>query len=572
MELRGARERPEHEPRTPPQPAEPGLLRASAGMALGTMVSRITGFLRSTVLLWALGSALLGDAFNLANSVPNALYILVAGGALNAVFVPQLVRAMHHDADGGTAFGQRLLTLTTLILAGVTVVVVVAAPWIVQVYASPALLAPENRPYFDLTVTFARYCLPQVLFYGLFVLFGQVLNARGRFGPMMWAPVLNNLVSIAVFTTYIAVSGAHTPGQLGAGEKALLGLGSTAGIAVQTLVLVPILLRVGFSFRPRFDFRGAGLGRSGRLALWTIGFVVVNQVWFMVAARLTTGAGAAARQAYGDDVGYGLTPFLNAWAIVQLPHGVIAVSIVAALLPRMSRSATTGDLADVRASLSQGLRTTAAAVTPAAFAFLVLGPAMCVAMFDHFGSMNTASAQVIGYVLMGFAVGLVGFCGQYVTLRGFYAFEDTRTPLVNQVVVVAVSIGLAVAADQTLPPRWRTVGIAVAYSLGCWLGFGLNLAVLRRRLGQVDGRRLLRSHLVMAVAAGLAAGVAAGLAWLLTVTLGSGAGASLVVLVVGGTAMLAAYLGLARWLRIEEVGEIVRLARDMVLPARRRHR
>ncbi|REF37826.1 murein biosynthesis integral membrane protein MurJ [Thermasporomyces composti] len=546
------------------------LLRASAGMAIGTVVSRVTGFVRTLVLVWALGTALFGDAFNLANSVPNALYILVAGGALNAVFVPQLVRAMTRDPDGGEAFGQRLLTVATLILLAVTVLAVVGAPWLVSLYASSSLAAPENRPYFDLTVTFARYCLPQVLFYGLFVLLGQVLNARGRFGPMMWAPVLNNLVSIAVFTSYIGISGAHTPGEISAGEKALLGIGSTAGIAAQMLVLVPIVARTGFRLRPRFDFRGAGLGKSGRLALWTIGFVVVNQVWFFVSARLTTGAGIAAEQAYGDGVGYGLTPFLHAYTIVQLPHGVIAVSIVSALLPKMSRSASIGDIAAVREDLSQGLRTTAAAVMPAAFAFLALGPWMCVAMFDHFGAMNTESARVIGYVLMGYAVGLVGFCGQYVSLRGFYAFEDTRTPLFTQTVLVATSIALAVVADATLPIRWRTVGVATAYSIACWVGLAVNLAVLRRRWGHVDGRRLLRTHLRVGAASLVAAVVAFGVAVLCALALGDGALGALVAVVVGGVVLLAAYLALAWWTGIEEVTDVLAMVRDVVARARRR--
>lgn len=552
------------------QKVDAGLLRASAGMALGTMVSRTTGFVRTLVLVWALGSGLFADAFNLANSVPNALYILVAGGALNAVFVPQLVRAMTHDPDGGAAFGQRLVTITTLILVAVTVAVVAAAPWIVQVYASTSLSAEEHRPYFDLTVTFARYCLPQVLFYGLFVLFGQVLNARGRFGPMMWAPVVNNLVSIVVFALYIAVSGANTPGEITAGETALLGIGATVGIVAQTVVLVPILLKVGFVLRPRFDFRGAGLGKSGRLALWTVGFVIVNQIWFLVSARLTVAAGVAASELYGDEVGYGFTPFAHAYTIAQLPHGVIAVSIVAALLPRMSRSAAIGAVGEVREQLSEGLRTTVATVAPAACAFLALGPSMCVVMFDHFGSMNTESALVIGYVLGGFAVGLVGFCGQYVTLRGFYAYEDTRTPFFTQTLLVAASVILAFVADQLLPVRWRTVGIATAYSVACWFGYIVNLLVLRRRLGGIDGRRLVQTHLKVGVAAAVSTAVAFGVARLVATAGGVGPGPALLAVAGGGSALLASYLVLARWLRMQEIRDVLRMARDIAVRSRRR--
>jgi putative peptidoglycan lipid II flippase len=543
-----------------PQSRGSGLLRASAIMALGTIVSRLTGFLRSLVLVWALGTALFADTFNLANTIPNSLYILVAGGALNAVFVPQLVRAMKNDPDDGQAFGQRLLTLTALVLAGMSVVAVVAAPLLVGLYASGDLKEPANRPYFDLAVVFAWYCLPQIFFYGLYVIFGQILNARGRFGPMMWAPVLNNLVSIAVFAAFIVVSDARTPEEITGGEVALLGLGSTLGIAVQALCLVPVLRRAGFQLRPRFDFRGGGVGKSGRLAIWTIGYVVVNQVWFLVATRLTTGVGAEALRLFGDDTGYGLTPYLNAYLILMLPHSVITVSIVAALLPRMSRSAADNDPAQVRADLSQGLRLTAVAIIPAAYAFLALGPELTVTLFNY-GQVGEPSARFMGYVLMGFALGLVGFSSHHVVLRAFYAYEDTRTPVFIQVVVVATSIACATAAYAVLPVQWKTVGIAGAYGVGYWVGFLLALAVLRRRIHGVDGRRLASTYLRAGAAGLLAAAAAFGVARLVNVSL-DGAVSPVVALVSGGVVLGAGYLALSWSFRVREITELLDVARQ----------
>ncbi len=540
------------------EPGEPSLLRASAVMAAGTVVSRVTGFVRSLVLVWAIGTALFADSFNLAKTIPNSLYILIAGGALNAVFVPQLVRAMKNDPDGGEAFGQRLLTLTSVVLAGMSVVAVLAAPVLITVYASGDLLQPVNRPYFDLAVTCAWYCLPQIFFYGLYIIFGQILNARGRFGPMMWSPILNNLISIAVFAAFIYVSDATSPQTITHGEIALLCLGSTVAVAAQALCLIPVLRRAGFRLRPRWDFRGGGVGRSGRLALWTIGFVLVNQAWFLVSTRLTTGVGAEALHTFGADRGYGLTPYLNAFMILMLPHAVITVSIVAALLPRMSRAAADADHAGVRSDLSQGLRLTAVAIIPASAAFLALGPDMTVALFMH-GQVTEESARFMGYVLMGFAIGLIGFSSQHIVLRGFYAYEDTKTPVFIQLVVVAASAACGIAAYIVLPLEWKTVGIAVAYGLGYWIGFFLSIGVLRRRIGGADGRRLASTY-ARAGGAALVGGVLAFVvARLLTGALGTTAVGSACAVAAGGAVLGGVYLVLARWFRVREITELLGL-------------
>jgi len=534
------------------------LVRASAIMALGTIVSRVTGFVRSLVVVWALGTALFADTFNLANTLPNSLYILIAGGALNAVFVPQLVRAMKDDPDGGEAFAGRLVTLTALLLAAASAVAVLAAPLIVRLYASGELLEPAHRPYFDLATTFAALCLPQIFFYGLYVLLGQILNARGRFGPMMWAPILNNLVAIAVFGCFIWISDADSPQTITQGEIFLLGFGSTAGIALQALCLVPVVRRAGVRLRPRFDFRGGGIGKSGRLAAWTICFVLVNQLWFLISTRLMTGVGAEALQLYGTEQGYGLTPYVNSFLIVMLPHSVITVSIVAALLPRMSLAAAEGDPARVRSDLSEGLRLTAVAIIPAAAAFITLGPYLTVALFMH-GQVQLESARFMGFVLIGLAVGLVAFSSQHIMLRGFYAYEDTRTPVFIQLALVATCIAGAVTAYLVLPVHLKTVGIGVSWSLGYWLGFGVSLAVLRRRLGGIDGRRLVSTY-ARAGAAALTAGAAAtGVAHLVESSVGTSAVGAAAALGAGGLVLLAGYLGLARLLRVSELDILLRL-------------
>ncbi|WP_394428033.1 murein biosynthesis integral membrane protein MurJ [Streptomyces sp. SGAir0957] len=233
-------------------------------MAAGTVVSRVTGFLRTLVMAAAIGVGVLNDSYQVANVLPTMVYVLVGGGALNAVFVPQLVRAMKNDDDGGEAYANRLLTLVVVVLAGVTVVCVLAAPALVHLM-SPDIASDPRR--MAITVAFARYCLPTMFFMGAHVVLGQILNARGRFGAMMWTPVLNNVVIIAAFAGFIWAFGDFTssgtsPETITPQGVRLLGLGTLLGLAVQALAMLPSLRDAGFRLRPRLDFRGHGLGRA----------------------------------------------------------------------------------------------------------------------------------------------------------------------------------------------------------------------------------------------------------------------------------------------------------------------
>ncbi len=536
-----------------------GVLRNSAVMAVATVGSRLSGFVRSLVLVWALGTAIFADSFNLANTIPTSIYILVAGGALNSVFMPQLVRAMKRDHDGGEAFAQRLITLVAIVLATMSIIAVITAPWLVQLWANPSMLGPQSRPYFDIAVMLSRYCLPQIFFYGLYVILGQILNSRGRFGPMMWAPLLNNIVSIAVLLAYINIGhhlDAHTVTGL---DKAVLGIGSTLGIAAQALCLLPLLKKVGFLFRFRFDLRGNGLSTSSRLALWTIGFVIVNQVWFIIASRITTGVSAQIRHE-GRPGGFGLTPFLTAYTIFQLPHSVITVSLVTALLPTLSRLAADADFAGMRTDLSYTLRTATAILAPAAAVFVVLGPLLTQAIFTS-GPVPPTAARYIGLVVAAFGPAVIPFSSHYISLRVFYAQEDTRTPLFVQFIVIGISITCALIANAVLPVEHRTIGVAAAYGVGYWIGFLVNLAILNRRLDGVDGRHIGSTY----VRAGLAASVAGLIGWLaahvLTAALPPGRVYLLATGLVAAAVLAAAYLVIAKLLRLSELDDILHVLR-----------
>ncbi|MEU0170558.1 murein biosynthesis integral membrane protein MurJ [Streptomyces iakyrus] len=531
---------------------QPSAIRGGAVMALGSLASRLTGFVRSAVVVAALGTALLGDAYNVANTVPNIIYILLIGGALNSVFVPELVRAAKEHDDGGAAYTDRLLTVCLVALTAITAAAVLAAPWIVDAYAD---YSGAQR---DLTVALARFCLPQILFYGVFTLLGQVLNSRDRFGAMMWTPVLNNAVVIAVFGLYLVIAGdAVSAGQVTDAQMVLLGAGSTAGIAVQALSLVPSLRGAGFRWRPRFDWRDSGLARPLRAAVWTLLLVLANQVAYWVVTRLSTSAGVRA-DAVGVTAGVGYTAYSSAYQLWVVPQGIITVSLVTALLPRMSRASADGDHDRVGEDLSRGLRTAAAAIVPAAIAFLVLAPQLTGVAYQY-AQVTDEDTQAIAWVLMAFAPGLLAFSAQYVLSRGFYALGDTRTVFFLTLVIASANAGLSATVYALLPARWAVAGMAGAYAIACTAGLVCTAYVLNRKLRRAGARRgfdtahVTLTHLKLAAACLPGAAAAYVVSGWSTTRLGNGPAGDLTGLLLGGTAIAVSLVALARPLRIAEV-------------------
>ncbi|AXI78612.1 murein biosynthesis integral membrane protein MurJ [Peterkaempfera bronchialis] len=534
-----------------------GLLSSSAVMAAGTLVSRGTGFLRTMVIAAAIGVSTMGSSYTAANTLPTLLYILVGGGALNAVFVPQLVRSMKNDEDGGNAYANRLLTLVMVAMAGVVFVTVLGAPLLVRMVSESVMQDPASA---DTTVALARYCLPCIFFMGVHVVMGQILNARGRFGAMMWTPVLNNIVVIFTFGMYLWAFGTfgHTgvkPQTISPEGVRLLGVGTLLGLVVQSLAMVPYLRSAGFRFRPRFDWRGHGLGHAARLARWTFLFVLVNQAGFLVVTQLATAAESVAAK-HGFE-GVGLAAFSNAQLIWQLPQAVITVSVMSAVLPRISRAASDNDAGAVRDDISYGLRTSAVAVVPAAFLFLALGPWIGSVLYGIGG--HTGGRQV-GYMLSAFALGLIPYSVQYVLLRGFYAYEDTRTPFTNTVWVAATNAVASALCYVLLPSQWAVTGMAAVYGLAYVVGVVVAVPKLKRRLGELDGKRIGRtySRLMLSCVPSAAIGVGVALAVSHAV---SGWFGDLATLAVAAVAQLLAFVVIARQLRVEEVNAMVGMVR-----------
>ncbi|MGW9313136.1 murein biosynthesis integral membrane protein MurJ [Streptomyces albidoflavus] len=526
-----------------------GLARSSLLMAVGTVVSRATGLIRQVLQAAALGTGLLASTYNTANTVPTSLYTLLIGGALNAVLVPQLVRARATEPDGGRAYEQRLVTLVVCVLGVGTALAVWAAPEIVGLYMRDT---PGSHEAFELTVTFARFLLPQIFFYGLFGIYGQVLNAREKFGAMMWTPVLNNVVLVAMFAAYLGLMVA--PGRvedITADQVRLLGIGTTAGVALQALALVPFARAAGFRFRPRFDWRGTGLGRSVHAAKWTLLFVLANQVALTVVTHFANAADQELPEA-----GAGYTAYMYAQTIWLLPQSIVTVSLVTALLPRMSRAVAEGRVGDLRADLTRGLRISGVVIVPTAFLFLALGPQIAALLFAH-GAADAASVRPLGQMLQAFGPGLIAFSAQYLLLRGFYAFEDTRTPFFMAAWVAGVDIALASACHLLLPARWAVVGMAGAYTLSYLAGLALTARLLRRRLGgRIGTGGLGRAYGKVLCAAVPAAGLGWAAARAVSGPGGPGAAgtwSTAVALASGVLSTAVAYLLLARLLKVEEV-------------------
>ncbi|MBD3947414.1 murein biosynthesis integral membrane protein MurJ [Nocardioides ganghwensis] len=531
---------------------EQRILASSAVMAAGTVVSRASGYIRATLLVVALGSGLRGDLFAIANTLPNMVYILLAGGIFNAVLVPQLVRRIKDDADGGDAYASRVITLSALFLGAVTVLLVLVAPLVLRIYLADGYLDPDRAAHLESIIDLTRWCLPQVFFYGMYVLVGQVLNARGSFGPMMWAPIANNLLSVLMLVVYLVLHGATGRGPeradaLGTGPEVLLGVGSTLGIVVQFLVLVPYLRASGFTYRPRFDFRDPELKRTLSLGIWTVLFVVATQTAYLVVVKLASGGAV--------DDGTGYLVYSNSLLIMMVPHAIVTVSLATAILPRLSSYAHDGRLADLGSTVGSTLRTSLALVLP--FAVLLPITAGDVAGFA-FGWASAEEAATFAPTLAVFGPALVFFTVHYFMLRGFYAMEMTRLVFFIQLAVSLTNIAVATVLVPRGSPEDTAPLLVVAYLASYAVGAVASYVLLRRTVGGLETPQLVRFLVRMAVVL-TAAGAAAWLVELSMAGLGEYPG-PLGSLLRGGLSaaagMLVVLLG-ARLLRVREVTGLV---------------
>ena len=421
------------------------LVRSGAGMAVGTLVSRATGFLRTLVLVYALGTLALGNAYNNANTLPNAVYYLMLGGIFTSVVVPLLVRAARRDPDRGEAYTQRLFTLGTLALLAVTVVATLLAAPLVDLYA-PTIHGAEH----NLMVVWAYFFIPQIFFYGMSSLIGAILNTRGRFAAPMWAPVVNNLVVIVIGGLYVVTVGLDKePSSISAAGVQLLGIGTTLGVVAQTVALFPSLRAAGFRWRPTLGFRPGEVTEMGRMAGWMTVYVTATFVGNLV-AQIIANVAAPGRNGY--------SAYSIAWQLFQLPYAIIGISVITALLPRMSEHASARRYSLVRDDFSIGVRLASVLVVPAAIYLAVLGGPLAEFLFSY-GSNTPAEAKYIGEVFGLFALGLVPYMLTQLQLRVFFSFRDSRTAALVGLLMMCVSIAGSLIALHVLPaatwsPGW----------------------------------------------------------------------------------------------------------------------
>ncbi|MEV2278493.1 murein biosynthesis integral membrane protein MurJ [Nocardiopsis sp. NPDC049922] len=464
------------------------IARSSAIMAVGTICSRVTGFVRTIVVAAAIGTQLLGDAYQVSGMVPYMIYDLLIGGLLASVFVPFLVKRRKLDADGGDRTEQRLVTLMLLALFAMTVLSVLVAEWFIRIYAGGF-----GDAQYDVSVILARYLVLQIFFIGASGLASAMLNARGRFGAPMWAPVVNNLVIIGVCLWFLSVAGpGSTPEDLLANpsQLALLGLGTALGQVVQAAVLVWALAAAGFRWRPRLDLRGSGLGEAAGAASWMMLYIVVAQAGALVSTNVATRAGAAAAD-LGYETGAGIAAYKFASMLFQLPYAIIAVSVITALLPRMSEHVAAGRKDQVRSDFSRGFRLSSVLLVPISVAMLVFAVPFCVMIYAQ-GSTSAADAEAIGRILMVFVVMLVPFTLFQLQMRVFYALGDTRTPALVSIPAEIAHATTAFALLLWMEPQSVVLWLPVPYGLYYVVGSVIMWVLLHRRLNGLDGRRTAR--------------------------------------------------------------------------------
>jgi putative peptidoglycan lipid II flippase len=519
-------------------PTEAGrrLLRSSVVVGVGTGASRVTGLLRTIAIAYALGTLLVGDSYNLANTTPNVIYDLVLGGILAATLVPVIVERFERDESRSI---DALATVVTLVLVAVTVVATALSPLLIRLYTvgkEPAEAEQQIRLAVPLLVMF----MPQVFFYGLSTLWTAILNAKRSFAAPAFAPVLNNVIVIALFLALPRlIDGELTVDALLDDTPLLLlvGLGTTAGIAAMALVLWPAMRRAGVRLHWNPNWRDPAVVRVARLSAWTFGYVAANQVVFLVMITLVNGTGEGR-----------VAAFTYAWQFFQLPYGLFTVSIMTTFTPELAAHVTRRDLGAYRRRFAQGLRLGALVILPTAVAYLVLAEPAVTVLLER-GAFGDASTDITTYALRWLAVGLPGFAAFVYTMRGFYAFQDTRTPFFLNLFQNALQIALSFA----LLPLFGFGGVIAAFSIGYTVAAAVALVTLRTRAGGMGDRELaagIGRHVVAAAAMGVS---------LLAVValVGNAIAALLIGVVVGGVV----YLGVLALLRSGELAELRDLRR-----------
>ncbi|WP_427015860.1 murein biosynthesis integral membrane protein MurJ [Pseudarthrobacter sp. P1] len=532
--------------------------RSSAGMAVGTLASRILGFIKGIILGVAVGGTVVANVFDSANQVPNVIYILIAGGVFNVVLIPQIVKASKLP-DRGADYISRLLTLGIAVLLVLTVVVTVLAGPLTH------LLTQGYSPgQMRVAIAFTTLLLPQIFFYGLYSLLGQVLNAHNSFAAYAWAPVVNNIVAIGGLLAFIAVAGSagsteHTIDNWSSSQTLLLAGTATLGIVVQSMVLIWPVKKLGLKLKPTFGFRGTGLGATGRIAGWSMATMVVGNLSFLLIGKIATIAtGAQSDGAVSAQSSIAGSFALNrATEVYIMPHSVIALSIATVLFTQMSRAAANHDTAGVRLALSRALRATGVATIFAAVALLVLaGPFGML-----FGGDKEYAGRQVAITLAILAMGSPFLSINFILNRVFYAAENAKTPFFIQSILVVFGVGSALLA-ATFPPSMIIYALAASYTVGNAIAVVVSHFFLKAKIGDYGGAGIVRAHARFLAAALVAGGAGDVVLWMMGGFTGGGfpwqsIENAAVTLAVVGTLMAAVYLAMLKLMRVQELDDLL---------------
>ncbi|MDI3313256.1 MAG: murein biosynthesis integral membrane protein MurJ [Mycobacterium sp.] len=512
-----------------PELTDAALVSRSWEVAFATLISRITGFIRIVLLAAILGAAL-ASAFSVANQLPNLIAALVLEATFTAIFVPVLARAEQDDPDRGESFVRRLVTLATSLLVVTTVVAVLAAPLLVRL-----MLGHNPRVNAPLTTAFAYLLLPQVIFYGLSSVFMAILNTRNVFGPPAWAPVVNNVVAIAALGAYLAVPGELSvdPVRMGNAKLLVLGVGTTLGVCAQTAALLGAIRRERISLRPLWGI-DQRLKRFGAMAAAMVLYVLISQLGLVVANQIASAAAASGPAIYN-----------YTWLVLMLPFGMIGVTVLTVVMPRLSRNAAADDIPAVLADLSLATRLTMLTLIPTIAVMTVGGPAIGSALFAY-GRFGEVDAGYLGAAISLSAFTLIPYALVLLELRVFYAREQPWTPIAVIVVITTVKVIASVLAPHLTDDRELVAGyLGLANGLGFLAGAIVGYYLLRRTLlpggGHLVGVREVRTVLVTVAASLLAGLIARVLDWLLglpALTIHAGGIGSLLRLLVFTVVML----------------------------------
>lgn len=533
-----------------PAPGEGSAASNSAIMAIGSLVSRGTGFLRTLVLAAALGGGAVGDAYTTSQVVPSVVYELLLGGILASVVIPMLVRRRKADPDGGEAYTQRLLTLAVVALGAAALLATVCAALLTALYAGDN----SGADFQNLVTRLSYLMLPMIFFIGLSGILSAVLNTRGHFATPMFTPILNNLVVIVTGAVYMAVYGAEAirPGAMTPGQIALIGTGTLLGVVVQSAGLLPALRKVGFRWRWRFDFRELGLRELGRIGAWAFCYVAVTQIGQLVAFNLLNNAGGQGAA--------GTAIYNNVFLLMMMAHGIIAVSIITALAPRMSAAAADHRYSDMAADLTRGTRMITAVLTPVAVCYAVLAAPISVTLFQR-GAYTAENATDTALVLVVAAVALVPFSISQLYTVGFYARQETRTSALVNLPVVGLRIAVQLMIYALLSASFAAPGLMFANAVSWVAGALISAVLLQRRIGGIQFGRILASFVKVGLAAIGATVVGIAVVYLLPGDWTPGPSDALLQLVVGGFAICGTYVGIALGLKVTEITDVFAMVR-----------